>query len=212
MAVVQRHIPIAAVARLPIYRRVLLELHDAGVLTVSSERLANQAGVTAAKLRKDLSYLGSYGIRGVGYNVGDLLLEVSRELGLTHNWPVLIAGSGNLGSALANYRGFADRGFPVVSLVDNDPAKVGRSIAGLLVGHIDDLEEIVRSEGISIGIIAVPARAAQSVADRMVEVGISSILNFAPTVVVSVSEIHLRNVDLAMELQVLSFLLRRGEN
>ena len=204
-------IPAAAVARLPIYRRVLLELLSTRVTTVSSTRLATLAGVNAAKVRKDLSYLGSFGIRGVGYNVEHLLYEVSRELGLTHDWPVLIAGLGNLGSALANYGGFVERGFPVRALVDTDPAKVGRMLAGVPVRHLDDLESIVAESRIAIGIVATPAPAAQDVADRMVAAGIGSILNFAPVVVTTGAGVSLRNVDLSVELQVLSFYQRRHD-
>ena len=202
-------IPAAAVARLPVYRRVLLELLSTRVSTVSSTRLAILAGVNAAKVRKDLSYLGSFGIRGVGYNVEHLLYEVSRELGLTHDWPVVIAGLGNLGSALANYGGFLDRGFPVRALVDTDPAKVGSIITGVPVRHLDDLEEIVRQHRIAIGIVATPAAAAQDVVDRMAAAGIGSILNFAPVVVTTTPDTNLRNVDLSVELQVLSFYQRR---
>ncbi len=202
-------IPPAAVARLPVYRRVLLELLSTRVSTVSSTRLATLAGVNAAKVRKDLSYLGSFGIRGVGYNVEHLLYEVSRELGLTHDWPVVIAGLGNLGSALANYGGFVERGFPVRALVDTDPVKVGRTITGVVVQHLDDLEKIVQQCRIAIGIVATPAAAAQDVADRMAAAGIGSILNFAPVVVTTAGGTNLRNVDLSVELQVLSFYERR---
>ena len=202
-------IPAAAVARLPVYRRVLLELLSTRTTTVSSTRLATLAGVNAAKVRKDLSYLGSFGIRGVGYNVEHLLYEVSRELGLTHDWPVLIAGLGNLGSALANYGGFLERGFPVRALVDADPAKVGRKIAGVPVRHVDELEAIASENRIAIGIVATPAVAAQDVVDRMVSAGIGSILNFAPVVVNTADGVSVRNVDLAVELQVLSFYQRR---
>lgn len=202
-------IPAAAVARLPVYRRVLLELLSIRTTTVSSTRLAALAGVNAAKVRKDLSYLGSFGIRGVGYNVEHLLHEVSRELGLTHDWPVLIAGLGNLGSALANYGGFRERGFPVRALVDADPAKVGRQVAGVPVRHVNELETIVAEGNIAIGIVATPASAAQDVVDRMVAAGIGSILNFAPVVVSAAEGLSVRNVDLAVELQVLSFYQRR---
>jgi hypothetical protein len=131
--------PRGDVARLPVYLRCLVELADDRVPTISSERLAELAGVNAAKVRKDLSYLGSYGTRGVGYDVEYLMFQMSRELGLTQDWPVVIAGVGNLGQALANYGGFTDRGFPVGALVDVDPTKVGTSVAGVTVHHIDDL-------------------------------------------------------------------------
>ncbi len=204
-----RRIPEATVARLPVYLRSLLELAEDQTPTISSERLAEMAGVNAAKVRKDLSYLGSYGTRGVGYDVEYLLFQMSRELGLTHDWPVVIVGIGNLGAALANYGGFGERGFPVAALVDADQAKVGRKLGGLAIRHIDDLPELVAELGIAIGIIATPATVAQEVADRLVEAGVTSILNFAPAVISVPPEASLRKVDLALELQVLSFYRQR---
>lgn len=200
-----RHIPEATVARLPVYLRSLAELVDEKVATVSSERLAEMAGVNAAKVRKDLSYLGSYGTRGVGYEVEYLAFQMSRALGLTHDWPVAIVGAGNLGQALANYDGFTERGFPVACLIDADAAKVGGTIQGVAVHHPDELPALVEDLGISIGIIATPAAAAQPVADLLVAAGVTSILNFAPTVITVPDGVHLRKVDLALELQVLSF-------
>ena len=200
-----RHIPEATVARLPVYLRSLAELVDEKIGTVSSERLAEMAGVNAAKVRKDLSYLGSYGTRGVGYDVEYLLFQMSRELGLTHDWPVAIVGAGNLGSALANYGGFTQRDFPVAALVDSDRSKVGKVVHGVTVHHLDDLGELVDELGVGIGVIATPAAAAQEVADRLVDAGITSILNFAPVVLAVPEGVSLRKVDLALELQILSF-------
>lgn len=200
-----RRIPEATVARLPVYLRSLLEVAEEQTSTISSERLAEMAGVNAAKVRKDLSYLGSYGTRGVGYDVKYLLFQMSRELGLTHDWPVVIVGLGNLGHALANYGGFGERGFPVAALVDADPAKVGTRVGSLEVRHVDELPEIVAEQRISIGIIATPAAVAQEVADRLVAAGITSVLNFAPAVITVPDAISLRKVDLAVELQILSF-------
>lgn len=207
-----RRIPDATVARLPLYYRALLELVDQGVTTVSSERLAELAGMNAAKVRKDLSYLGSYGTRGVGYEAEFLVDRISRELGLTHDWPVAIVGVGNLGQALANYRGFGARGFRVLALVDADPAKVGEPVGELTIESLDDLPALVRDRGITIGIIATPAAVAQEVSDRLVASGVSSILNFAPAVVTVPEGVSLRKVDLAIELQILSFYQshRRG--
>src|SRR5947208_937891 len=160
-----RRIPEATVSRLPVYLRSLLDLAETKTTTISSERLAELAGVNAAKVRKDLSYLGSYGTRGVGYDVEYLLFQISRELGLTQDWPVVIVGVGNLGHALANYRGFTARGFDVVALVDADLSKVGERIGALSVEGIDDLPAIVADRDVAIGIIAVPAAAAQEVAE-----------------------------------------------
>ena len=205
----KRKIPEATVARLPLYLRSLLEAQHSGDATISSERLAELAGVNAAKVRKDLSYLGSYGTRGVGYDVEYLLFQMSRELGLTQDWPVVIVGLGNLGQALANYVGFGERGFPIAGLCDASPSVVGTDVHGVTVRHIDDLPLIAAEHGISIGIIATPAAAAQDVADRLVAAGVSSILNFAPTVISVPDEVSLRKVDLAVELQILSFYQQR---
>ncbi len=205
----RRRIPEATVARLPVYQRSLTELRENGVSTVSSEQLADLAGVNAAKVRKDLSYLGSYGTRGVGYEVEYLLFQMNRELGLSEDLRVVIVGLGNLGQALANYGGFGERGFPVGALVDTDPSKVGTVVHGHTVQHVDRLDEIVRDGPISIGIIATPVDAAQPVADRLVEAGIESILNFAPTTVHVPEGVTLRKVDLALELQILGFYQHR---
>src|SRR4051794_38850791 len=204
-----RGIPEATVARLPLYLRALTALSERSVPTVSSEELAAAAGVNSAKLRKDFSYLGSYGTRGVGYDVEYLLFQMSRELGLTHDWPVVIVGIGNLGAALANYGGFTDRGFPIAALVDADPTKVGEKLGDLTIAHIDDLPELARVHGIAIGIVATPAAAAQDVADRLVAAGIGSVLNFAPAVISVPDGASLRKVDLAVELQILSFYQQR---
>ena len=206
----QRRIPEATVARLPVYRRSLLEVAETKAPTISSERLAELAGVNAAKVRKDLSYLGSYGTRGVGYEVEFLLFQISRELGLTQDWPVAIIGIGNLGHALANYRNFSARGFRIVALLDADPAKVGEMVGGLAVRPLHDLDAVVESDGISIGIIATPAHVAQSVVDLLVAAGVTSILNFAPAILSVPEGVSLRKVDLSIELQILSFHEQRA--
>jgi redox-sensing transcriptional repressor len=204
----RKRIPEATVARLPVYLRSLLEIGD-DATTVSSERLAELAGVNAAKVRKDLSYLGSYGTRGVGYDVEYLLFQMSRELGLTQHWPVVIVGIGNLGHALANYGGFDASGFHVVALVDADPSKVGQEVAGTLIRSMDELPTLVRDHSVVIGIIATPATAAQDVADLLVDAGVTSILNFAPALITVPDGVSLRKVDLAVELQILSFHQQR---
>ena len=204
-----RRIPEATVARLPVYLRSLSERFEQGVTNMSSEELAEFAGLNAAKVRKDLSYLGSYGTRGVGYDVEFLVYQIRRELGLTHDWPVVIVGAGNLGQALAGYNGFGDRGFPVGGIVDVDPAKVGSVVGGVRVRHLDELAQVVQSRGISIGVIATPAAAAQPAADALVAAGITSLLNFAPTVISVPAGISVRKVDLAVELQILSYYEQR---
>lgn len=198
-------IPEATVSRLPVYLRALLELVGEQVPTVSSERLAELSGVNAAKVRKDLSYLGSYGTRGVGYDVSFLVDQVGRELGMTRDWPVVIVGLGNLGRALANYRGFSTRGFRVAALLDTDPGLVGEQVGERRVRHLDELEAAVAEEGAAVGIIATPAPSAQEVADRLVRAGVTAILNFAPVVLSVPDHVSLRKVDLAIELQILTF-------
>jgi len=180
-------IPEATIARLPVYLRVLYTCAEQGIATVSSEELAAAAGVNSAKLRKDLSHLGSYGTRGVGYDVDYLVYQVSRELGLTQDWPVVIVGAGNLGRALANYGGFASRGFRIAAVLDADPAVVGTEIAaGQVVGNSDAIE-----------------------CDRLVAAGVTSILNFAPVVLTVPVGVDVRKVDLSIELQILAFHAQR---
>ena len=207
-----RPIPEATVARLPIYLRSLLDFAETSRgMTISSEELARMAGVNAAKVRKDLSYLGSYGTRGVGYDVEYLLYQITRELGLTQDWPTAIIGVGNLGRALASYKGFSERGFRIAALFDVDESVVDSEVGGLPVRHLDDLKDAASEEGISIGIIATPPAAAQEVAEKLADAGIKSILNFAPTVVNVSPEITIRKVDLSIELQILSFYQQRTQ-
>jgi redox-sensing transcriptional repressor len=204
-----RSIPEATVGRLPVYLRALVDLAETGAGTVSSDELAEAAGVNSAKVRKDLSHLGSYGTRGVGYDVAYLIHQIRRELGLTQHWAIVIVGIGNLGHALANYAGFAERGFRVAALVDADEAKVGTRVGDLEISHIDALPELVDELDVAIGLIATPAAAAQEVADRLVEAGVRSILNFAPTTIAVPPGVSVRKVDLAVELQILAFYEQR---
>jgi redox-sensing transcriptional repressor len=205
----ERPIPEATVGRLPVYLRELVDLAESGVTTASSEALAGAAGVNSAKVRKDLSHLGSYGTRGVGYDVAYLIHQIRRELGLTQHWSIVIVGVGNLGHALANYRGFGERGFQVAALVDADPEKVGERVGGLAVHHLDDLSRLVRKHDVAIGVIATPATAVQDVADRLVAAGVRSILNFAPATISVPPGVSVRKVDLAVELQILAFYEQR---
>jgi redox-sensing transcriptional repressor len=200
-----RTVPDATVARLPLYLRALATLAESGVETVSSDALAGAAGVNSAKVRKDLSHLGSYGTRGVGYDVAQLVEMISGELGLTERRSVVIVGIGNLGHALAGYGGFATRGFRVAGLVDADPARVGERVGGVAVRPLEALAELVADEDVSIGVIATPAAAGQDVCDRLVAAGVTAILNFAPVVLTVPPGVDVRKVDLSVELQILSF-------
>ena len=202
-------IPEATIARLPLYLRALYALADRDTPSVSSEELAAAAGVNSAKLRKDLSHLGSYGTRGVGYDVDYLIYQVSRELGLTQDWPVIIVGAGNLGRALANYGGFATRGFRVAAMIDSDPLVIGTSIAGHRVYGTDEIERVVARYGVMIGAITAPAVSAQGICDRLVAAGVTSILNFAPVVLNVPDGVDVRKVDLSIELQILAFHAQR---
>jgi redox-sensing transcriptional repressor len=201
----ERGIPEATVARLPIYLRALITLSERGIETCSSEELASAAGVNSAKLRKDLSYLGSYGTRGVGYDVEYLRYQIAREIGVTQDWPVVIVGIGNLGHALANYSGFSSRGFRIAALLDADPARQGERIGDLEIQGFDEIEALVAEHAIAIGVIATPAVAAQSVCDRLVASGVTSILNFAPAVLAVPDGVDVRKVDLSIELQILAY-------
>ena len=192
-------------ARLPEYLRALHHIAETGNDTISSEGLAAAAGVNSAKLRKDLSHLGSYGTRGVGYDVALLIDQIEFTLGLTKRRAVALVGVGNLGHALAGYAGFASRGFRIAALFDADAARVGEPINGLAVRHISELDTVAAAESIAIGVIATPAAAAQDVADALVAAGVTSILNFAPCVLSVPEGVDVRKVDLAIELQILSF-------
>ena len=196
-------------ARLPVYQRILEELLRSGTTTVSSDLLGSLARVNAAKVRKDLSLLGSFGTRGAGYDAAFLIAQIDRELGLDHNWPVVIVGIGNLGRALAHSQGFTARGFRVCAALDIDPEVIGEQVGDVVVRHLDDLPEVVAEQPPAMGIIATPAPAAQRVADLLVDAGVRSLLNFAPMVLTVGPDILLRYVDLSIELQIMSFYQAR---
>jgi redox-sensing transcriptional repressor len=204
-----RAIPEASVARLALYLRMLGELAEQGAETVSSDELAGVTGVNPAKLRKDLSYIGSYGIRGVGYEISALVRQLERTLGLDHLQAVALVGVGNLGHALAGYSGFGGRGFPVTALFDVDPDLVGIHINGIIVEHVQSIPQICAERGVTIGMIATPGPAAQGVCDLLVGSGVRCILNFAPVVLQVPPEVEVRKVDLAVELQILAFHVAR---
>jgi redox-sensing transcriptional repressor len=200
-----KRIPEATVGRLAIYLRVLDMAARERMVTMSSDVLAERAGVNAPQVRKDLSHLGSYGTRGVGYDVAYLVRQINRQLGLEGDRRVAIIGAGNLGQALASYGGFPARGFHVVAVFDVDPAKIGRRVGPSIVRSTAFLAESIQEDHVAIAIIATPAPVAQSVADAVVAAGVGSILNFAPTTVAVPRHVALRQVDLGVELQILSF-------
>ncbi len=204
-----RVVPASTVARLPIYLRVLDGLLVDGVGTTSSGQLAALAGVGPAQLRRDLSFLGSHGVRGVGYDVEHLRGQVAAALGVTGDLAVVIVGIGNLGHALANYVAGAGQGFRVAALVDTGPGVVGSVVAGLAVEDVADLETVVRREGASVAVLATPAGVAQQVCDRLVAAGVTGILTFVPRVLQVPEGVDVRSVDLATELQILAFHERR---
>jgi redox-sensing transcriptional repressor len=198
------------IRRLSIYSRCLAQLEEDGVKTVSSHELAERFHLNSAQVRKDLAYFGEFGIRGIGYYVGNLRAELSKLLGLDREWRLALVGFGNLGSALFRYRGFARGGFRVAAIVDDDPAKAGRVVDGLAILPVSDMPRAVRQGGVQIGVIAVPAEAAQLVADGLVAAGVRAILNFAPTRLKVPRDVRLQNVDLSIELENLSFHLAQG--
>ncbi len=199
----------ATVARLPTYLRVLIDAAAEGTATISSEALARLSGHGPATIRRDLASLSITGTRGVGYDVKNVVHEISVVLGVNQVWPVVIVGSGNLGRALANYGGLADRGFPVRALIDCDPDVVGRTIGGLQVRALDELEALVAEHEITVGVIATPASAAPVVADQLIAAGVTSLLDFTATPFPVPDGVQVRSVDLATELQILSFYQQR---
>lgn len=205
-------LPQATISRLPVYLRSLVMLANKGEQIISSDGLAQIAGTNAAQLRKDLSYLGEFGTRGVGYEVDQLINEISKWLGLLRDRKVIIVGLGRLGGALVGYQGFSQKGFKIVGAFDRDPAKIGDVVDGQIIRHINELEEYVKnvSGGVDIGIIATQAPSAQGVANRMVNAGVKAIINFAPITIDVPDGVVLRQVDLSVELQILSYYLQKG--
>ncbi|MHB1413710.1 MAG: redox-sensing transcriptional repressor Rex [Chloroflexota bacterium] len=202
--------PDETVGRIAAYIDYLEKLAEQGVFTVSSQELATAAGVNAAQVRKDFSYLGPYrlghfGTPGVGYEVKRLLYHLTRFIGLTRERRVVLVGLGSLGSALARYRGFTKRNFRLVAAFDTDPRKVGGQVDGARIHHVDDLVDVVGREGAEIAILTTPEESAQAVADRLAEAGIKAILNFAPVVLAVPEGTTVRQVDLSRELQLLAF-------
>lgn len=200
----------ATVGRLPAYLRAAIELGERGVPSVSSERLAEEAGVHPATLRRDLASLEITGTRGVGYDIKYLVSQISLVLGLNQQWPVVIVGAGNLGKALANYGGFSERGFPMAAIIDVSPEIIGSEIAGIPVYPPEELGRLVSEEDILVGVITTPGPVAQEAADLLIRHGIRSILNFSTELLEVPPDVTCRSVDIATELQILSFYRQRG--
>jgi len=203
-----RKIPPATVKRLPLYLQCLDQI-DSDSIGISSKNLADLAKVNDAQVRRDLSYLGTLGTRGVGYDIKTLRNQLQLELGLVEGWSAVIVGVGNLGSALAHYGGFKDKGFGVVGLFDDDPKKINSQVAGLVVTPLSKMKEYCKKYNVAIGIIATPGEYAQGVADQLIDCGVRSILNFAPVLLKNVKDVQIRSVDLSQELQILSYYLDR---
>jgi redox-sensing transcriptional repressor len=197
----------STVRRLSLYLRFLEEFEGRGLATISSDELAARGGTTSAQVRKDLSFFGSFGKRGLGYAVPELAARLRQILGLGREWRVIILGAGKIGSALAQYRGFWQRGFRITAVYDSDPSKIGRKLDGFVVRNIEGLEKDNASERADIAVITVPAESAQQVVDRAVAAGIPAIMNFAPVQLQVPDDVALKTVNMAMELEGLSFAL-----
>lgn len=200
----------STVRRLSHYYRVLEEVQAEGRRMISSHRLAEREGITSAQVRKDLSNFGSFGRRGLGYNVDHLREEIRAILGLERRWRVALAGAGNIGAALLSYRGFEKQGFDIVAVFDRDPGRIGQKIGRHVIADIATLRDAKGDAGLDIGVVATPIQAAQEVADLMVKAGVRGILNFAPRKLFVPAHVTLRTVDMAMEFESLSFALRRA--
>ena len=202
-----RKVADSTVRRLSLYLRYLEEFEHRGHATVSSDALATRGGTTSAQVRKDLSFFGSFGKRGLGYPVGDLARRLREILGLTRRYQLAVVGAGKIGGALVQYRGFRVRGFDIVAIFDSDPAKIGRTFDGLEVRDVAELESVLADQPVDIGVIVVPGEQAQAIANRLVAAGVKAILNFAPAQLAVPDEVSLKNVNLALELEALSFTL-----
>ena len=202
----------STVRRLSIYLRFLEEFEERGLSTVSSEELARRGGTTSAQVRKDLSFFGSFGKRGLGYSVPELSSALRDILGLGREWRVVIVGAGKIGAALAQYRGFRQRGYAILAVYDSNPEKIGRSLEGIEIRDIARFESDVAAERPEIAVIAIPGEGAQEVLDRIVRAGIKAVLNFAPVQLHAPPDVTVRSVNMAMELEGLSFALTNRDS
>ncbi len=201
-------IPMATISRLSIYSRTLQELMEEEVDVISSERLAKQCAVNPAQIRKDLAYFGEFGVRGVGYRVGDLLNQIKEILGLNRPWNLGMVGVGNLGSALIRHANFLRHGYVFTAAFDVDPQKVGRRLpSGVVIKHLEEVDEVVKDRDVHVGVITTPSSAAQSVANQLVLAGINGILNFAPIQIQVPNCCHVENVDFTIKLDSIAYHL-----
>jgi redox-sensing transcriptional repressor len=199
----------ATINRIPLYLRALQELNEKDWYIISSNDLADLVGVQPAQLRKDLSYLGEFGTRGVGYDISHLKNQLSNRIGLTKKWSIAVIGAGRLGQALIRYQEFKKHDLDIRAVFDNDPSKIGKKIESKYILDISEIKNVVEEEGIQIGIITTPAESAQLAAKLLVEAGIKAILNFTPTSIEVPDKVQVRHVDLSVELQILIFKLMR---
>jgi redox-sensing transcriptional repressor len=201
--------PDVVVRRLPLYARTLAYLKQEGKKSVSSQELGQRINVTAAQIRKDLSYFGQLGKQGIGYNVEELLQHINRILGLSQEWNIVLVGVGHLGQAIARYPGFSDKGMHLVGLFDADPAKIGQEFVGLTIRHVDDIPAVVREHGVRMAIVAVSADHAQEVVDQLVQAGVEAILNYAPIAVRVPEGVWVRHIDPVSLLHSMTYYLAR---
>ena len=201
----------STISRLSTYYRTLSNLIDQGVETVSSEKIAEINNITSAQVRKDLSFFGSFGKRGLGYNTKELREQIARILGLQKEWNVALVGIGNIGRALIDYAEFKKQGFIIKALFDNDPKKVGKEVGGLKIYHMDSVCNVIKEKKIEIAIIAVPARVAQAVVDSLVKCGVKAFLNFAPITIKVPNDVMVKNENMSIELEALSYFLTQNE-
>jgi redox-sensing transcriptional repressor len=204
--------PDVVIRRLPLYARSLRYLLQEGIASVSSQELGDRINVTAAQIRKDLSYFGEFGKQGIGYDVEKLLNQIERILGLTQEWPVALVGIGHLGEAIARYEGFRSQGIRIAALFDSDTAKISTVIGGMAIMGDDQISAVIREQGIKLAIVAVPASRAQEVADRLVEAGVRALLNYAPVVIQVPDGVWVRHIDPVAVLHSMTYYLAREEN
>ncbi len=205
--ILSSNIPDIVIGRLPVYLRALTRLAQEGREVTSSHELGQRLGISSAQIRKDLSHFGGFGKQGTGYQIAYLVEQLKQVLKVDQEWDVALVGAGDLGRALAHYRGFGDRGFRIVSMFDNSPDKIGTELENFVIQPLDDLAKVIRERNIKIAMIAVPAESAQEVADRLIEVGVKAILNYAPINLNVPADVHVQYIDPVVHLQRMTYYL-----